>query len=84
MEAAASGPDGESEAAVALRADAQTTRARILLAAGALIEDRRASMAQIASAADVSRSTLYRHFATRQDLAAELEQSGSRPSPRHR
>ena len=85
MEAAASRPESEGARMqpAELRADAQASRERILLAAATLIEDRRTSMAQIAAAADVSRSTLYRHFATRQDLAAELERS-SRPSPRRR
>src|SRR3954447_2030665 len=63
-----------------LRADAQATRARILQAARALNEDRRTSMAQVASAAAVSRSTLYRHFATRQDLVAALAEQADEPS----
>jgi serine phosphatase RsbU (regulator of sigma subunit) len=80
MEEGASQPESESGPAADLRADAQASRERILRAARSLIEDRRTSMAQIASAADVSRSTLYRHFATRQDLVAELEQAERRTS----
>jgi serine phosphatase RsbU (regulator of sigma subunit) len=77
MEGAAPDPgeDHGSAGGVAaeLRADAQATRERILRAARTLMEDRRTSMAQVASAAHVSRSTLYRHFATRRDLVAALE-----------
>jgi serine phosphatase RsbU (regulator of sigma subunit) len=55
-----------------LRADAIARRERILDAAESLLGDRRTSMAQVAAAADVSRSTLYRHFPTRRDLADAL------------
>jgi serine phosphatase RsbU (regulator of sigma subunit) len=75
MDAAAPGPEGDAATTADLRADAQASRARILRAARALIEDRRTSMAQVASAADVSRSTLYRHFSTRQALVAALEEA---------
>lgn len=50
---------------VPVRADALRNRERILDAAVAtLAEDRNASMAAIAERAGVSRATLYRHFAT--------------------
>jgi serine phosphatase RsbU (regulator of sigma subunit) len=54
------------------RADAVANRERILAAAAALLGDRRASMTQIAAAAEVGRSTLYRHFPTREALVAAL------------
>lgn len=55
---------------VVLRADAASSRKRILDAAVALAGDRRVSMLEVAAAAGVGRSTLYRHFPTRQALEA--------------
>ncbi len=69
-----------------LRADALASRQRILEAATALTGDRRASMIEIAAAAGVGRSTLYRHFPSRQALeralrAQEAERRELTPGP---
>jgi serine phosphatase RsbU (regulator of sigma subunit) len=81
MEAAKPTPDEDQPGRLTaeLRADAQATRERILRAARPLMQDRRTSMAELASAAQVSRSTLYRHFATRRDLLGALESAYEPP-----
>lgn len=62
-----------------MRADAVASQQRILEAAATLAGDRRVSMAEIAAAADVSRSTLYRHFPTREALNAALSELEREP-----
>lgn len=64
-----------------LRADAQASQERILSAARALDGDRRASMSEIAAAAQVSRSTLYRHFPSRQHLSEALARQAQTTAP---
>ena len=62
------------------RADAVASRERILHAAAALAGDRRMSMIEVAAAAGVGRSTLYRHFPSRQALERALQAQGRESS----
>lgn len=73
----------DDEETAGLRADALASRERILDAAAALAGDRRISMSEVAAAAGVGRSTLYRHFPSRQALERALEQRGRDVRPSH-
>jgi serine phosphatase RsbU (regulator of sigma subunit) len=66
--------DAEEREPALTRADALASRERILEAAAALAGDRRTSMVEVAAAAGVGRSTLYRHFPSRQALERALQQ----------
>jgi serine phosphatase RsbU (regulator of sigma subunit) len=71
------GDPAPRETADRARADALASRQRILEAAASLAVDRRTTMVEIAAAAGVGRSTLYRHFPTRDALDRALDELGA-------
>jgi serine phosphatase RsbU (regulator of sigma subunit) len=74
MATAGAEPEDDLDLGIAsMRSDALLSRERILRAASTLIGDRRVTMAEVAAAARVGRSTLYRHFPSRMALERELE-----------
>lgn len=70
------------EAGDARRADALRNRERILAAAERLLQQSpSATLADVAAAAGVSRSTLYRHFGDRGQMISALAEQPALPSP---
>src|SRR5213592_2793650 len=75
---------GDTQVGRTSRIDAQRSRERILAAAGALLGDNpRATMAEVAAAAGLGRSTLHRHFRTRMDLVRALDADSGATEPEH-
>lgn len=67
---------GGESARYPMRSDALASRQRILRTAQMLGGSRHITMAELAAAAHVGRSTLYRHFPTRQAIDRALEELG--------
>lgn len=67
---------------MASRSDARRNREAIVDAAARLLEhSRAASLSDVAAAAGFSRSTVYRHFKTREDLLEAVAERPARPKP---
>ena len=74
----AGSPDPGADSALRLRSDGWRTREAILDAAHtALLRDHRTTVQEIADAAGVGRSTIYRYFPTRSDLEEALAERAS-------